>query len=117
MAVVSHSERRHDTKTLLSGSAHHRFKYPDSTKVGSHQTVHKRHIAREIYHLLTNPPPTPNRAHLRCLRQNTPTTLAHAATALQTYPTRLSQLERGIYHNHHLATRYHQWLTTHQNSI
>ena len=77
----------------------------------------KRHIAREIYHLLTNPPPTPNGAHLRCLRQNTPTTLAHAATALQTYPTRLSQLERGIYHNHHLATRYHQWLTTHQNSI
>ena len=77
----------------------------------------KRHIAREIYHLLTNPPPTPNGAHLRCLRQNTPTTLAHAATALQTYPTRLSQLERGIYHNHQLATRYHQWLTTHQNSI
>ena len=64
----------------------------------------KRHIAREIYHLSTNPPPTPG-AHLRCLRQNTPTTLAHAATALQTYPTRLSQLG-GIYHNHQLATRY-----------
>ena len=76
----------------------------------------KRHIAREIYHLLTNPPPTPNGALLRCLRQNTPTTLAHAATALQTYPTRLSQLERGIFHNHQLATRYHQWLT-HQNPI
>ncbi len=77
----------------------------------------KRHIAREIYHLLTNPPPTPDGNDLRCLRQNTPTTLAQAATALQTYPTRLSQLERGIRHNHQLATRYHQWLTTHQNSI
>lgn len=53
----------------------------------------KRHIAREIYRLLTNPPQTPSGAHLRCLRQNTPTTLAQAATALQTHPTRLSQLE------------------------
>ena len=80
----------------------------------------KRHIARQIYHLLTNPPETPNGAHLRCLRKNALTTLTHAATALQTYPARLSQLERGIYHNHQLATRYHQWLTTltpHQNSI
>ena len=32
----------------------------------------KRHIAREIYHLLTNPPPTPSGAHLRCMRQNNP---------------------------------------------
>ena len=30
----------------------------------------KRHIAREIYHLLTNPHQTPNGAHLRCLRKN-----------------------------------------------
>ena len=77
----------------------------------------KRHIAREIYHLLTNPPETPNRAHLRCLRKNALTTLTHAATALQTYPVPISQLERGIYHNHHLATQYHQWLTTQQNLI
>ena len=28
----------------------------------------KRHIAREIYHLLTDPPPTPNGAHLRTQR-------------------------------------------------
>ena len=80
----------------------------------------KRHIAREIYHLLTNPHQTPNGAHLRCLRKNALTTLTHAATALKTFPVRLSQLERGIYHNHQLATRYHQWLTAltpHQNSI
>ena len=77
----------------------------------------KRYIARQVYRLLTDPPPTPNGNDLRCLRQNTRITLAQAATALQTYPTRLSQFERGIYHNHQLATRYHQWLTTHQNSI
>ena len=80
----------------------------------------KRHIAREIYHLLTNPPPTPSGSHLRCLRQNNQTTLAQAATALHSHTTHISRLERGLYHNHHLATRYHQWLTTltpHQNRI
>ena len=72
----------------------------------------KRHIAREIYHLLTNPPPTPSGADLRCLRQNTQTTLAQAATALHSHTTRISRLERGLDHNHQLATRYHHWLTT-----
>ena len=33
----------------------------------------KRHIARQIYHLLTNPPPTPNGAHLRTQRHTTHT--------------------------------------------
>ena len=44
-------------------------------------------------------------AHLRCLRQKHRITLARAATALQTHPTRLSQLGRGQYHSHHLATQ------------
>ena len=76
----------------------------------------KRHIARQIYHLLTNPPPTPNSAQLRTLRHKTHITLTHAAQALHTQPTRLSQLERGLYHNHQLATRYQTWLA-HQNPI
>ena len=71
----------------------------------------KRHIARQVYRLLTDPPPTPDGADLRCLRQKTRTTLAQAATAVHAHPTRISQLERGQYHNHQLATRYHQWLT------
>ena len=72
----------------------------------------KRYIARQVYQLLTNPHQTPSGAHLRCLRHNTHTTLVQAATALQAHPTSLSQLERGLYHNHHLATRYQTWLTT-----
>ena len=76
----------------------------------------KRHIAREIYHLLTNPPPTPNGALLRTQRHQTQITLTHAATALHTHPNRISQLERGLYHNHHLATQYQQWLTQ-QNPV
>ena len=60
----------------------------------------KRYIAREIHRLLTNPHQTPNGAYLRCLRQNAQTTLAQAATAVHTHATRISQLERGTYHNH-----------------
>ena len=71
----------------------------------------KRHIAREIYHLLTNPPPTPNNAELRTRRQQTQITLTHAAQQLHTHATLLSQLERGLYHNQHLATQYRKWLT------
>ena len=77
----------------------------------------KRYIAREIYHLLTNPPRTPSGADLRCLRQNTNITLAQAATALYAHPTSLSRLERGLDHNHHLASRYQTWLTTPPNPI
>ena len=77
----------------------------------------KRHIAREVYQLLTNPHPTLHGNDLRCLRRNTHITLSQAATALHAHPTSLSQLERGLYHNHQLATRYQTWLTTHQNPI
>ena len=72
---------------------------------------HTDDLTGPIYHLLTNPPPTPDRVHLRALRQQARVTLTHAAQALQTHPTLLSQLERGRRHNHHLATRYQQWLT------
>ena len=58
----------------------------------------KRHIAREIYHLLTNPPPTPSGTHLRTQRQQAHITLTHAAQALHTHPNRISQLERHQYH-------------------
>ncbi len=64
-----------------------------------------------IYHLLTNPPPTPNNAELRTRRQQTQITLTHAAQQLHTHATLLSQLERGLYHNQHLATQYRKWLT------
>ncbi len=79
----------------------------------------KRYIAREIYHLLTNPPPTPKGADLRCLRQKHRITLTQAAAAVHTHPNRLSQLERGLDHNRQLATQYQHWLThtPHQKPI
>jgi len=77
----------------------------------------KRHIAREIYHLLTNPHPTPDGNHLRLQRNQARMTLTDAADKLQVHPTLVSLLERGLHHNHQLATRYQQWIDTHPNSI
>ena len=74
----------------------------------------KRHIAREIYRLLTNPPPTPHGNDLRNRRQQAHITITQAAQELGTWPTRISELEHGRNHNHHLATQYHNWLRTHQ---
>ena len=71
----------------------------------------KRHIAREIYHLLTDPPPTPHGTDLRHRRTQARITLANAAHHLDTQPSAQSQLERGLHHNHQLATRYQHWLT------
>ena len=74
----------------------------------------KRHIAREIYHLLTDPPPTPHGTDLRHHRTQARITLTQAAHRLDTQPTLISRLERGLYHNHQLATRYQQWINTRQ---
>ena len=74
----------------------------------------KRHIAREIYRIITNPPPTPNCARLRSRRQQASITVTQAAQALGTHTARISELELGRNHNHHLATRYQRWLHTHE---
>ncbi len=74
----------------------------------------KRHIAREVYRLLTDPPPTPNCAKLRSRRQQSGITVTEAARTLGTYPSRISALELGRDHNHQLATRYQRWLQTHE---
>ena len=71
----------------------------------------KRHIAREIHQLLTDPPAVPQGAHLRHLRHSAGVTIADAAQAINAHTNRLSELERGTRHNHDLAIRYHNWLT------
>lgn len=70
----------------------------------------KRHVAREIFRLLTNPPAVPVGADLRAARLDAGVTLAVAAEALGTWPTRLSELERGLAHDAELAGRYELWL-------
>jgi len=73
----------------------------------------KRHIAREIHRLITNPPPTPNCAKLRSQRRQARITITQAARAIRTQPSRISALELGRDHNHQLATQYQNWLQTH----
>ena len=99
---------------------HHRIR-PKTT--GGRQNPKRDHPLSETVH---RPPglPTVNRPAPNTLRRPSPlptpkhpTTLVQAATALQAHPTSLSQLERGHYHNHHLATRYQTWLTTPPNPI
>ncbi len=72
----------------------------------------KRYVAREIYRLLTNPPVVPNGATLRSQRTAAKISLETAADQLNTWPIRLSRLERGLTHNTALATRYQTWLST-----
>lgn len=70
----------------------------------------KRYVAREIYRLITAPPAVPAGPELRIARTAAGISLAVAAEALGTWPTRISQLERGLTHNTELATRYQLWL-------
>ena len=64
----------------------------------------KRHIAPQVYRLLTNPPPTPNCARLRARRRQANITITQAAQQLGTRPARISELELGRNHNHQLDT-------------
>ena len=66
----------------------------------------KRHIAREIHRLLTDPPQAPHGESLRLQRTRRGLTIDAAAQALHTHTTRISALERGLYHNRDLAERY-----------
>ena len=70
----------------------------------------KRYIAREIYRLLTNPPGVADRSQLRTTRTAAGLTLAAAADALDTWPARISELERGAGRNDDLEHRYRLWL-------
>lgn len=71
----------------------------------------KRHVAREIYRLLTNPPTVPRGPELRQARTHAGISLRAAATELATSPMTISRLERELGHDTELATRYHHWLT------
>lgn len=70
----------------------------------------KRHVAREVFRLLTNPPAIPVGSELRTARLDAGITLATVAEVLGTWPTRISELERGLTHDADLARRYQLWL-------
>lgn len=70
----------------------------------------KRAIAREAWHLLVHPAPTPRIDDLRPLRHLRGLTLTQAAEHLGTVPARISELERGTRLNIQLANAYRDYL-------
>jgi transposase len=71
----------------------------------------KRYIAREMFHLITDPKAVPQGSELRTTRTDAGLTLHTAASALGTSTVQISQLERAIRHNSDLAHRYERWLS------
>ncbi len=63
----------------------------------------KRHVAREIFRLLTNPPAVPLGAELRSARVDAGITLATTAQALGTWPIRICELRTRPDHDAELA--------------
>jgi transposase len=72
----------------------------------------KRYVAREVYRHLVDPQPVPVGADLRAARLDARISLAVVAGALGSWPTRISELERGLKHDTTLARRYEQWLAS-----
>jgi transposase len=69
-----------------------------------------RDIAREIYRLLTDPPAIPASTSLRQRRRQAGVPLRVVAEVFNSWPARISQLERGLKHDADLATRSSLWL-------
>ncbi len=69
----------------------------------------RRHVAREIFGLVTNPPTAPPGADLRTARLEVRIAPAAAAETLGTWPIRISELERGLVHHGAFAHRYEIW--------
>jgi transposase len=70
----------------------------------------KRSIAREVFHLITNPQPVISGPELRHRRQELGLNLTEAALLLDCDPNRISRLERGITKDQKQAEEYQQWL-------
>ena len=71
----------------------------------------KRSVAREVYRLITRPGAVPVGADLRSERTTRGIPLRAVAEAIGSWPTRISELERGLRHDTELATRYQLWLS------
>ncbi|MFN8054755.1 IS110 family transposase [Gordonia sp. (in: high G+C Gram-positive bacteria)] len=72
----------------------------------------KRHIANEIYTLITNPPAVPDITDLRPARLVRGLSLQNVADHFGVWPMHISTIERGKRRDDELANRYRQWLTT-----
>lgn len=72
----------------------------------------KRAIARELFKQLSRPRPALQIDDLRPARQAKNITLHAAAAGLDSHAMTISRMERGLYLNADLTTRYREWLNT-----
>jgi transposase len=72
----------------------------------------KRYVAREVFQLLTDPQQIPLGTDLRRIRHDAGVSLKEAASRLGTWPTRISELERGLRFDLELVQNYQRWLTS-----
>jgi transposase len=70
----------------------------------------KRYVAREVFRLLVEPKEVINGADLRQLRNQHGFTLTYVALALGTSTSKVSNIERSIYHDTAFTERYLEWL-------
>ena len=70
----------------------------------------KRYVAREIYRVMSNPRPAPLTNDLRPIRLALGLTQAMVATALGTWPTAISRIERGKCRDLQVIAEYRAWL-------
>jgi transposase len=70
----------------------------------------KRHVAREVYRLLADPPTILSGTDVRERRTDAQISLDTLASAVGTTRVRLSRLERGVVHDAELARLCHEWL-------
>lgn len=74
----------------------------------------KRFVAREVYSVITNPPPDlPTGAELRELRTERKLTLTALSSRFATAPITISRIERGLTHDTRLAREIRSWLIEH----
>lgn len=73
----------------------------------------KRSVAREVFHLITNPTPVTDWRTLKPLRQGLRINQHDAAQALNTSPAKISLIENGHAHDETFTKTYNQWLKTH----
>lgn len=70
----------------------------------------KRHLANELFTLITNPPEMPDISDLRPARQARGLSLQTVADHFGVWPMHISTIERGKRRDDDLANRYRQWL-------
>lgn len=70
----------------------------------------KRALAREVFHLLTQPCAVDDYSDLRPARQHKNITLTAVAEHFGVWPIAISRLERGLKRDDALAATYRQWL-------